>query len=209
MNITSFFKKPSDKDTKSVWNTMSLSRFVVFIAVVATSFSSVAVENKGEEDSVIQVVTEYMEAYSKSEFDRAATLVHPQHLSDYEQYTLPILIEAKNDPWSAKHPIVEVFFEGVPDDKIHKLTGTQVSAYIDRAMVTYLPAILDSARLENISVKSVIFLNESHARIHYDLSHNGEKSAIEEDFAKHEGEWRILLPVTPKQAAEHLQSVFQ
>lgn len=178
--------------------------------VMLTNFSVAVAENEGEKDEVVELFFEYLEAYSNSDFHRAATFVHPKHLNDYEEYTLPVLIEAKSHPRSEQHPIVEVFFEGVPDDKAHELTGIEVSARLDNAMVSFFPLLIDSARLENLDIKSVVFLDEGRARINYDyLTGNGEKEALEESLAKYEGEWRILLPEPPKQSAEHLESLYQ
>lgn len=185
-------------------------RYLVLSIVILASFSVAVAESKDEKEEVVELFSEYLEVYSNSDFHRAATFVHPKHLSDYEEYTLPVLIEAKNHPRSAQHPIVEVFFEGVPDDKAHELTGMEISARLDHAMVSFLPALIESARLENLDINSVVFLDESHARINYDyLSGNGEKKALEDTFAKYEGEWRILLPEPPKQASEYLKSLYQ
>ncbi|MBD3895344.1 hypothetical protein IEI94_05720 [Halomonas sp. ML-15] len=184
-------------------------RYFIITTVMLASFSAAVAENRDEKEEVIELFSEYLEAYSESDFHRAATFVHPQHLSDYERYTLPVLIEAKNHPRGAQHMIVEVFFEGVPDDKIHELTGKQISARLDRAMVSYLPIIIESARMENLTIKTVDFLDEGRARVSYDyLNSDGEINELEDNFAKYEDEWRILLPEPPKQAAESLKSLY-
>ncbi|MCE8036118.1 hypothetical protein [Halomonas sp. MCCC 1A11062] len=189
---------------------MSAIKYFVLVAVVLFSISISADENYGEEEAVIELFFEYLAAYSDSDFHKAATFVHPQHLRDYEKYTLPVLIEAKNHPLSSQHMIVEVFFEGVPDEKIYEITGAEISARLDRAMVRFLPVIIESARLENISIKSVEFLNENRARVSYDYHpEDGGVEEIEDNFAKYYGAWRILLPESPKQASESLKSLFE
>lgn len=186
------------------------TRIVVFQMFFFFSMSSVSAENVDEKDEVMEVFFEYLDAYSSSEFYAATRFFHPRHLNDYEEYVLPVLVDARNDARGGSHPILKDFFEGGPEGSAGEMSGAQVSANLDRAMTNYFPAIIESTRLENISIKSVALLGDGRARVEYDyLTPNGETTSLEESFARYNGEWRILLPVPPLEAADELRRLFQ
>ena len=176
-----------------------------FLSVVSASAATSHIEV--EKELVAEVFFGYSKTTSRSDFQKAATFIHPDHLRGLREHTLLVLIEARQHRQNKDNPILDLFFEGISVDSAAELTGAEVSARLEYAIAALIPGVLESAHLDNINLMSVDILPEDKAIVRYETRFHGQTKEVVKRFQKSNGKWYLTLDAQPEETAAGLKEL--
>lgn len=182
-----------------------------FFAVVLISLALVNPASADAKDvtEITSVFKGYLQAFSESRFLDAAGFLHPRDVDEFRELALPVLIEARRASWNKGDDILDSFFNTIPLEDTGEASNLEVLAAFDQALTSFLPAMLDSADLDNIDIISVELQGDDGAVVRYELRQNGREQVVEERLEKLAGRWHMLMIIRPREHAAGLREIFE
>jgi hypothetical protein len=137
---------------------------------------------RASQPEVTALMENYWRAYSKSDFEQAATFLDPRDLGALQSGVLPLFLEASDSKNVNVVPLVKAFFTGVPAAKRKDMSGPQVFAGMNYMMRDVLPAAYAQLGKTTIRVTKVEAAADGGAVVEYAVNHRALPHAARTRF---------------------------
>ena len=154
---------------------------------------------------VTAVLENYWRAYSKSDFEQAATFLDPRDLGALQKGILPLFLEAAESKNANVVPLVKAFFTGVPAAKRKEMSGPQVFAGMNYMMRDVLPAAYAQLGKTTIRVTKVEAAADGGAVVEYAVKLPDGEATDTERANLHEGRWYLRTKDSPAVTIERFR----
>ena len=154
---------------------------------------------------VTGVLENYWRAYSKSDFEQAATFLDPRDLGALQSGVLPLFLEASESKNVNVVPLVKAFFTGVPVAKRKDMSGPQVFAGMNYMMRDVLPAAYAQLGKTTIHVTKVETAADGGAVVEYAVKLPDGEATDTERANLHEGRWYLRTKDSPAVTIERFR----
>ena len=146
---------------------------------------------QAQQAEVTALMENYWRAYSRSDFEAAATYLDPRDVAALRTGILPLFLQAADSKNVNVVPLVKVFFGDIPVEKRKDMTGPQVFAGMNRMMRDVMPAVYEALRKATIQVNKVTLETDDTAVVEYTVRIPEGDSVDSERANLHEGRWYL------------------
>jgi len=154
---------------------------------------------------VTGVLENYWRAYSKSDFEQAATFLDPRDLGALRSGVLPLFLEAAESKNVNVVPLVKAFFTGIPPGKRKDMSGPQVFAGMNYMMRDVMPAAYAQLGKTTIRVTKVEIGADGTAVVEYAVKLPDGEATDTERANLHEGHWYLRTKDLPAVTIERFR----
>jgi hypothetical protein len=151
------------------------------------------------------LMEDYWRAYSRSDFEAAASFLDPRDLGALQSGVLPLFLQAADSKNVNVVPLVRAFFKGVPEDRRKDMTGRQVFAGMNYMMQDVLPAAYAALGQTKIRVAKVDLADDGTATVEYTVLMPDAEAADVERANLHEGRWYLRTKDSPAVTIERFR----
>jgi hypothetical protein len=160
---------------------------------------------RASQPEVTAVMENYWRAYSRSDFEQAATFLDPRDLGALQKGILPLFLEAAESKNANVVPLVKAFFTGVPAAKRKEMSGPQVFAGMNYMMRDVLPAAYAQLGKTTIRVTKVEAAADGGAVVEYAVKLPDGEATDTERANLHEGRWYLRTKDSPAVTVERFR----
>lgn len=160
---------------------------------------------RASEAEISQLMENYWHAYSRSDFVTAATFLDPRDTGALKAGLLPLFLRAADSKNVNVVPLVNSFFEGIPDDRREEMTEAQVFAGMNRMMRDVMPQVYAELGRTSIRAIRVTPRGDSEADIAYTIRVRGEALEEADRASLHEGRWYLRTRDAPTVTIERFR----
>ena len=160
---------------------------------------------RASQPEVTAVMENYWRAYSRSDFEQAATFLDPRDLGALQKGVLPLFLEAAESKNANVVPLVKAFFTGVPAAKRKEMSGPQVFAGMNYMMRDVLPAAYAQLGKTTIRVTKVEAAADGGAVVEYVVMLPDGEATDTERANLHEGRWYLRTKDSPAVTIERFR----
>jgi len=160
---------------------------------------------RASQPEVTAVMEDYWRAYSRSDFEQAATFLDPRDLGALQKGILPLFLEAAESKNANVVPLVKAFFTGVPAAKRKDMSGPQVFAGMNYMMRDVLPAAYAQLGKTTIRVTKVEAASDGGAVVEYAVKLPDGEATDTERASLHEGRWYLRTKDSPAVTIERFR----
>ena len=160
---------------------------------------------RASQPEVTAVMEDYWRAYSRSDFEQAATFLDPRDLGALQKGILPLFLEAAESKNANVVPLVKAFFTGVPAAKRKDMSGPQVFAGMNYMMRDVLPAAYAQLGKTTIRVTKVEAASDGGAVVEYAVKLPDGEATDTERANLHEGRWYLRTKDSPAVTIERFR----
>ena len=146
---------------------------------------------------VTALMENYWRAYSKSDFEQAATFLDPRDLGALQSGVLPLFLQASESKNVNVVPLVKAFFTGVPAAKRKDMSGPQVFAGMNYMMRDVMPAAYAQLGKTTIRVTKVEPAADGSTVVEYAVKLPDGDATDTERANLHEGRWYLRTKDSP------------
>ena len=144
-----------------------------------------------QQPEVTALMENYWRAYSRSDFEAAASYLDPRDVGALRSGILPLFLQAADSKNVNVVPLVKVFFADMPVDKRKDMTGPQVFAGMNRMMRDVMPTVYEALRESAIQVTKVTPQADGTAVVEYTIRLPEGDGTDSERANFHEGRWYL------------------
>lgn len=160
---------------------------------------------RASQPEVTALMEDYWRAYSRSDFEQAATFLDPRDLGALQKGILPLFLEAAESKNANVVPLVKAFFTGVPAAKRKEMSGPQVFAGMNYMMRDVLPAAYAQLGKTTIRVTKVEAAADGGAVVEYAVKLPDGEATDTERANLHEGRWYLRTKDSPAVTIERFR----
>jgi hypothetical protein len=160
---------------------------------------------RASQPEVTALMEDYWRAYSRSDFEQAATFLDPRDLGALQKGILPLFLEAAESKNANVVPLVKAFFTGVPAAKRKEMSGPQVFAGMNYMMRDVLPAAYAQLGKTTIRVTKVEAAADGGAVVEYAVKLPDGEATDTERANLHEGRWYLRTKDSPAVTVERFR----
>jgi hypothetical protein len=176
-----------------------VSRLFGFVLAAAAGVARAA------QPEVTALMEDYWRAYSRSDFETAATYLDPRDLGALQAGLLPLFLEASESKNVNVVPLVRAFFTGIPADRREDMTGPEVFAGMNYMMRDVLPAAYEALGKTRIRVDKVETGDDGTAVIEYTVKLPDGEAVDLERANLHEVRWYLRTKDSPAVTIERFR----
>ena len=160
---------------------------------------------RASQPEVTALMENYWRAYSKSDFEQAATYLDPRDLGALRSGVLPLFLEASESKNVNVVPLVKAFFTGVPAAKRKDMSGPQVFAGMNYMMRDVLPSAYAQLGKTTIQVTKVDDAADGSTIVEYVVKLPDGEAIDTERANLHEGRWYLRTKDSPAVTVERFR----